>query len=263
MEIKKHEDELLNILESNIENKELFVNTLADQYPSEKETILESYSTWNELNSLDVETPSAEMDKAFYDSLSKMENSTPGAEDSKVVSLPPRKSNIFSLQRLGIAMTFLIGLGLGGYFDFFNTPSTIHDGQQLVDNSSLVRFASVEKTPHAGDRIKGIIDTKNETDLDSKILQALNDVICNDPNINVRLTAVETLVLFWDNPEAREILIKSIPFQDSPTVQLELADIMISLEAQSSSDKWNQLLSSTQVEPDIKSQLENTLKEIL
>ena len=267
MEIKKYEDELLNILESNIENKELYIKTLAEQYPSHRETIVRYYETWNELNILSPESPSAKMDQAFYQSLSEMESSSiktsNQSQDTKMVSMSGTSSKLFTLQRLGIAMTFLIGLALGGYLDFWGPDRTDSKISSVANNSKLVRFASVEQTPYASDRIKGIIRTKDNTHLEGKILHALNDVICHDPNINVRLTAIETLVTFWDIPEAREILIKSIPYQESPIVQLELADIMISLEAKTSSDKWNQLLSSTQVEPDVRSQLENTLKEIL
>lgn len=263
MEVKKYEDELLNILESNIQNKELYVKTLADQYPEHKETILANFSTWNDLSTLDIAAPSSKMDQAFYESMSNMEIPSAVNQTTKVVSISDSRSKLFTLQRLGIAMTFLVGLALGGYLDFFSPGGNMNNNGTAIDNSGLVRFASLEQMPHAGDRIKGIINTKGRSNLDAKILHALNEVICNDPNTNVRLTAIETLVTFWDSPAAREILIKSIPYQESPTVQLELADIMISLEAKSSSDKWNQLLSSTQVEPDIKSQLEQTLKEIL
>jgi len=263
MEVKKYEDELLNILESNIKNKGLYVKTLADQYPDHKEAILITFETWSDLSGGDIVSPSSKMDQAFYDSLSKLEISGAQPQPTKVLPIKNSSSKIFSLQRLSVAMTFLVGLALGGYLDFFGGHENFNSKDIVVDNSRLVRFASLEQTPHAGDRIKGIINTKSRSTLDAKILHALNDVICHDPNTNVRLTAIETLVTFWDSPEAREILIKSIPYQESPTVQLELADIMISLEAKSSSDKWNQLLSSTQVEPDIKSQLEQTLKEIL
>lgn len=262
METKKYEDELLSILESNIKNKGLYIKTLADQHPDEKAVILDYFDTWNELDTLDTEVPSSGMDDAFYESLSKIAKEKPHAPDTEVIPLTSNKTKIFSLQRLGIAMTFLVGLALGGYLDIFNGVDSTTP-QTNFDKPGLVRFASLEYTPRAGDRIKGINNTKNRSDLDARILHALNDVICHDPNINVRLTAVETLVSYWDSPEAREILIKSIPYQNSPIVQLELADIMISLEAKTSSDKWNQLLSSSQVDPDIRSQLENTLKEIL
>lgn len=263
MEIEKYEEELLNILESNIQNKELYVSTLADLNPKAKGVIMQAYDTWSELNTLESESPSSSMDNSFYESLSKFDNSRSEKSDMHIVPTPKKASKIFTLQRLGIAMTFMIGLALGGYLDFFGTNDSENRTHYAVNNSGLVKFASIEQTPLASDRIKGIIGTKSHSDLDAKILYALNDVICNDPSINVRLSAIETLVLFWDNPDARKILIKAIPFQNSPIVQLELADIMISLEAKTSSENWNQLLSSNQLEPDIRSQLENTLKEIL
>lgn len=263
MEIKKYEDEFLNILESKIVNKALYINTLAKQYPHDADVILKDFSVWKELNQLDSVNPSVNMDQAFYKTLSEIEYQNKDKEEAKIVSMPNVKSTLFSLQRLGIAMTFLVGIGLGSYLKIFSSEPVQETMFNTTNNSGLVKFASTEKTPFASDRIKGINVAKHQPNLDDKILKALNEVICFDPNINVRLSAIETLVLFWNNPEARAILIKSIPYQESPIVQLELADIMISMEAKTSSDNWNQLLSSSQVEPDIRSQLENTLKEIL
>lgn len=262
MEVKKYEEELLNILESNIENKAHYVKSLISLYPDAEVDILEGFDTWNELNTLEVEAPSAAMDAEFYKNLSAFEKTNPNLKEAKVRELSPKPQKVFTLRRLAIAMTFFLGLALGDFLDVFN-PSNNPAKTQTIDESSMVRFASLTETPLASDRIKGIISNKNEASLNSKILGALNDVLINDPNINVRLSAIETLVLFWDIPEAREILIKAIPLQESPTVQLELADVMMSMEASKSSDNWNKLLSSDQLEPEVKSQLENTLKEIL
>lgn len=259
--MKKHEEELLNILESNIDNKAHYVNSLASLYPDDHKEIMEAYDTWNELATINVVPPSKNMDDNFYKQLAELEQEK--NESAKVVPLKKESNNVFSLRRLGVAMTFLLGLALGGYLDLFNTSSSPSVADNNSQHENYVTFASLEQTPNAGDRIKGIINAKKETNPNQKILEALNDVLCNDPNVNVRLSAIETLVLFWDIPEAREILIKAIPRQDSPIVQMELADVMISLEAKSSSNKWNQLLTSGTIEPDIKDQLQNTLKELL
>jgi len=261
--MKKYEEELLNILESNIQNKAHYISSLTDLYPDDKTEILEAFETWNELAAVEVIPPTENMDREFYKQLSEYELKHENLEKAKVVPLKNESNNIFSLRKLGIAMTFLIGLAIGNFLDIFNVrPSSVAE-QSVQMNDDLVTFASLEQTPLAGDRIRGIINAKNQLNPNQKILAALNDVLCNDPNVNVRLSAIETLVLFWDIPEAREILIKAIPKQDSPIVQMELADVMISLEAKNSSNKWNQLLKSGTMEPDIKEQLENTLKELL
>jgi len=88
-------------------------------------------------------------------------------------------------------------------------------------------------------------------------------VILNDPNVNVRLSAIETMVLFSDMPEARTYLIEAIPHQRSSIVQLELADVMIMLEEKESADEWQELLESDMLESDAKIHLEESLKTIL
>lgn len=263
MNNNSYEDELLNILESNIQNKRHYITSLIKLHPDQEVEIMDTYNTWDELNTLDMEPPSSKMDKMFYESLSEFETKFKESKEAPVIKLDQNRNNIFTLKRLGIAMTFLLGIALGGVFDLFDSKQVVANHQNSSQQNNLVKFASLQETPLAADRIKGIINAKNESKPNSRILAGLNNVICNDPNINVRLSAIETLVLFWDIPEAREILIKAIPLQQSPLLQLELADIMISMEARSSGDKWNQLLSSDELEPDIKEQLHNTLKEIL
>lgn len=260
--IKKYEEELLSILESNIPNKAHYVNSLVELYPDSKSEILESFEVWNDLADIEIEAHSSDMDDKFYEELSKFNNNRLTEDQGKVIPIN-NTSKIISLRNLGIAMTFLLGLALGNFFDLPGSKTNGKLTQVQTQQEDLIRFASLKHTPKAGERIKGIIKAKLETNPNQKILAALNEVLCNDPNVNVRLTAIETLVLFWDIPEAREILIKAIPLQDSPIVQMELADVMISLGASSSSNKWNQLLDSGRMDPDIKSQLENTLKELL
>ena len=260
--IKKYEEELLSILESNIPNKAHYINSLVELYPDSKTEILESFEVWNDLSEIEMEAHSSDMDDKFYEELNNFTKDTVTEDQGKVIPLNTA-NKVFSVRNLGIAMTFLLGIALGNFFDFPGSKMNDNVTQVPAQQEDLVMFASLEHTPQAGERIKGIIKAKHETNPNQKILAALNDVLCHDPNVNVRLTAIETLVLFWDIPEAREILIKAIPLQDSPIVQMELADVMISLEASSSSNKWNQLLESGQMDPDIKLQLENTLKELL
>lgn len=259
----KYEEELLNILESNIQNKTHYIKSLTELYPEDKAEIFEAFEIWQELGAINIVPASEQMDSNFYKQLSELETEQKSQKETSIVPMKNESAKIFTLRRLGIAMTFLLGLMIGNFTDLFrpSTPNTVENNPQQKEE--LVMFASLEQTPSAGDRIKGIIDAKKEVNPNQKILSALNEVLCNDPNVNVRLSAIETLVLFWDIPEAREILIKAITKQESPLVQMELADVMISLEAKTSGNKWNQLLKSGTLEPDIKEQLQNTLKELL
>lgn len=248
--------ELAELMESNLVDKRKHVARLMTAYPENNNEIDEAFETWENLKSIHVPAPGAEMDANFYKMLSTHAN--------RVVEQPNKintKIKWFNPRALAIAATFLIGLSIGSWLNFGdeNTPLEGRTSEQ----SNVVSFASLELTPAASDRIREINVVKSQESLDMKIIKALNKVILHDPNINVRLTAIETMVLFSDIPEARRYLIEAIPYQQSSIVQLELADIMIGLEEKESSDEWQQLLESDQLESDVRSRLKENLKTLL
>ena len=269
--VDTHMDELSEILGSALSNKQIHVERLQQAYPDQKVEISEAYNVWKDLESVEVPTFSGDMDAGFYKMLNEAQSTeAPG----NVVPLAPnvdgpkgaeRKSLIFNLftpRRMAIAATFILGLAIGKWLDFGNALPNV-DNVEQVDSRGEVSFASYEQTPSPYDRIKGINKVKEQENPDLRIIKALNRVILNDPNVNVRLSAIETMVLFSDMPEARTYLIEAIPHQRSSIVQLELADIMIMLEEKGSADEWNELLESDMLEKDAKIHLQESLKTIL
>lgn len=259
--VDTHIDELSELLGSALSNKKVHIERLQLAYPQYKEEINEAFEVWKSLEAIEVLEPSGGMDAGFY----KMLNEAQSDEVPIIQPIKKKKSNIYSLltpQRLAVAATFALGLAIGQWLDFGNATSVQPD-RDKIESSNEVSFASYEQTPSAYERIKGINKIKKQDNPDLKIIKALNQVILNDPNVNVRLTAIETMVLFSDMPEARTYLIKAIPYQRSSIVQLELADIMTMLEEKGSADEWNELLESDMLESDAKIHLQESLKTIL
>lgn len=267
-QVKDYESELLDILESNLSNKDVHVERLMSYYPDSKSEISTSYMTWKDLDQVNVPSIRPQMDDAFYAMLHKQTLSEKSDASHVMSSSSPEDTSkgilrLFSPTRLAIAATFVIGMMAGQWLDF-GGPSDLDQPQPIeIEGDSQVHFASLEHTPSAMRRIQGINEVKSQDEPGLKIIDALNQVILNDPNVNVRLTAIETMVLFSDIPEARAYLIEAIPHQASPIVQLELADVMIALEEKSSADKWNQLLQSDNMETETKIHLKESLKQIL
>jgi len=54
-----------------------------------------------------------------------------------------------------------------------------------------------------------------------RVIKALFTTLNSDPNINVRLVAIESLAKYAETPEVRMELVKSIELQDAPLVQIE------------------------------------------
>lgn len=264
--VDSHMDELSEILGSALSNKQIHVERLQQAYPDQSEEIREAYDIWKDLEAIEVPSISGDMDAGFYKLLNEAQsNVVPLVPKSNMEKENRKRPSVFNLitpRRLAIAATFVMGLAIGKWLDFGNTQPR-EDKMEQVDDRGEVSFASYEETPSPYDRIKGINKVKEQENPDLKIIKALNRVILNDPNVNVRLSAIETMVLFSDMPEARAYLIEAIPHQRSSIVQLELADIMIMLEEKESADEWNELLESDMLESDAKIHLEESLKTIL
>lgn len=255
--LEDHLAELTELMECNLDDKKKHVERLMKVYPEHSLEIEGAFSTWEDLKTLDTPVPGAQMDANFYKMLNSVDNSnetTKEVRKGKIRWLNPRI--------LAVAATFLLGLSIGNWLNLDQRSDQIENAI-VSDKTNEISFASIELTPAASDRIREINDFKSQESVDLKILDALNKVILNDPNVNVRLTAIETMVLFSDIPEARKYLIEAIPFQESSIVQLELADIMIGLEEKESSDEWQQLLESDQLETDVRFRLKENLKTIL
>jgi hypothetical protein len=62
---------------------------------------------------------------------------------------------------------------------------------------------------------------------DTQVLAALLHAVNHDPNVNVRLAAVDALRKFAGNPVVKGSLDQSLVKQDSPMVQLALIDFIV------------------------------------
>jgi HEAT repeat protein len=80
------------------------------------------------------------------------------------------------------------------------------------------------------ERLRGVEWASRLEQPDDAILAALLHALDSDPNVNVRLAAVEALLPFARQTSVRRALLDSLPRQQSPLVQVELIDLMVGLE---------------------------------
>src|SRR4030042_3370263 len=90
---------------------------------------------------------------------------------------------------------------------------------------------------------------------DEAVLTALARTVNDDPNVNVRLMAVEALAVYADHPKVREALVQAIVRQESPLVQLALADGMLALNEKRAVDPIRKIIASPLVDYSAKSNL--------
>ena len=113
------------------------------------------------------------------------------------------------------------------------------------------------------DRLKAVKISNKMTDASGPVVEALLRTLNNDENINVRLAAIEALADFSQNPKVRKGLIDAIQYQDSPMVQLTLAELMVFLQDKRSVDEFKNLMNKKDIPLEIKDQLNEKIKVLL
>ncbi|MCA0229523.1 MAG: HEAT repeat domain-containing protein [Bacteroidetes bacterium] len=155
---------------------------------------------------------------------------------------------------------------LGGYF--LMRPKEVAYQEKMdtltkeVQEMRQMMMLSLIDNPSASERLKAVSYTKEITDVDDKVVQALFTTLNNDPNVNVRLVTLEALAELAHDPDVRQGLVLSLTKQDSPLVQVALADVMVKLQEKRSIKAFKQMLRRDDLNDLVKSKLQQTIKDL-
>lgn len=227
--------------------------------PNYHQEVAELKSTWTKVEALEIPVPSAKMDAQFYAMLNseKEKNLLAGT------SIFEKMKSYFSFptyQQLAYSMAVLaIGLFVGYQFNF--NKNIVPENTELVNTEtekvrSQLVLALLDQ-PSANKRLQGVNEANKLDNVTESVIAVLFKTLNNDENVNVRLAAVESLSNYVDNPMVREGLVKSIVAQESPLVQIALADLMVLIQEKKSIDPMEELLQ----QPDINATAKQKLKE--
>jgi anti-sigma factor RsiW len=183
--------------------------------------------TWEMLGLLEQEQPSAQLRPRFYASLEAYRQ---GLQSAAAAPAPARR-RFFDWGWQGWAWSaalLVAGLGAGQWLgqrdraraDLAGLQDEVHHMRQLVTLSLLEQQS-------ASERLRGVDYSSRVDQSDTQVLAALLHAVNHDPNVNVRLAAVDALRKFAGNPSVKGTLDQSLVKQDSPMVQLALIDFMV------------------------------------
>jgi len=162
-----------------------------------------------------------------------------------------------------LAYSFLL-IFIGWTGGYWLTPDSRIDQMSAEINQmkEIVTLTMLTQQSPA-DRIKAVNHVNNLDKIDEKIVTALLGTLNSDPNVNVRLVTVEALLEFSDIPEVRQGLVMSISQQNSPLVQLALADAMSALQEKSSVGQLQKLLEKKDLNDSVREQIEKSIQTLI
>jgi len=201
--------------------------------------------------------PGEKMRNRFYQMLAEEQNQTTDSVSEKVKALLAS----FQIRRMAAALgIFLAGMLIGNWQTPFN------DYRQQLDRLTAevsqmreVMMLSLLDNDSATERLKAVNISTEVKSADNRITEALLKTLNNDPNVNVRLAAIEALLHHASNPLAREGLVNAITVQESPIVQAALADAMLILQEKKSVEEFRKLLDRNSLDRSIRDKLQTTI----
>lgn len=205
--------------------------------------------------------PSLKMDDAFYGMLA--EEKRKERKGAVRFQLPDWS---MLLPRLAFA-TVLIAAGFaGGYFMQRSSATERPDVSRLtqeVSNLKEMMLLSMLEKESATERLKAVSLTSEMNEVSDKVTSALFETLNNDESVNVRLAALEALKPYVRNGDVRKKLVLSIGKQDSPLVQVELAQLMVELQEKKSVKELKKLLENDQTPNEVKSKIRESIEVLI
>lgn len=189
---------------------------------------------WQGLGRIPEAQPSRELRRRFYERLD--------AYQQGVSETPPRGSWAQRLRLwLPARAAWQAGFGVAmlavGFFAGYRIDSQRDNAQvsqlrsEVSDMRQLVTLSLLQQQ-NASERLRGVTYAYRVAESDTEVLSALLETVSHDPNVNVRLAAVDALHSFGGSPVARRGLILALPKQESPLVQVSLIDTLAEMKDQ-------------------------------
>lgn len=220
------------------------------------------------------------------DSISGLPAPEPGAQmrvnframldEFKAAEIKPAAANSFwvrlkkswALQpRLPLAYGFMIMLICGCAVYWFSRNSQqekeVQELHAQVHELKQTMMLAMLDNPLASERLKAVNYTGEMKRVDQTVITALLATLNNDPNDNVRLSTLEALTRLAADPEVRTGLIQSITKQDSPVIQLAIADVMLRLQEKRSVNSLKQLLKQKGLNDEVRTRVKETITKLI
>ena len=246
------------------ETKRLFADYWSQSLSAEDEIALEEHlggcdacrtesdrlgALWNDLTRLPVEEPGPSLRTRFYDLLR-------GAGSHPA---PARKPQM--IWRIAAGVALLIGGGLAGYS---LRPQDPELGQLRKEVSSMRQLVALSllQQQSASERLRGVSWAYRAEPTDSEVLGKLLEAVNGDPNVNVRLAAVDALHAFGSSTAARSKVLSSLEMQDAPLVQVAIIDLLVDLKERDAQPELRRLAGNISADAGVRQRAQWALERL-
>jgi hypothetical protein len=217
---------------------------------------------WQSLDLLPLEEPSGKVRERFYEMLGAYRQGLAAAE-----ARPARRWWTMPVwQAAAAAGLVAVGLGIGyGVRDDRSRPELVQLREEVASMRQLVALSLMQQQS-ASDRLRGVSWSYQVEPSDEEVMNALVTTVNHDPNVNVRLAAVDALRPFTGSPAthlmARNAVVQALPRQTTPIVQVALIDFLAELKERNAAPELRRLVSDPDIDSGVRKRAEWALERM-
>jgi hypothetical protein len=224
-------------------------------------------STWVALGELPEEEPGPELRGRFYSMLEDEKRRLARAERGSLLKRFERWLDSWMPKRPAVqvamaAMLLVVGVAAGtrletgprGDGEIAQLRGEVEQMQEMVSMSLLSQASTSE-------RLRGVNWSAKVSEPSQELLTSLTNTLESDPNINVRLAAVDALTLFRDEPTVVDAVTKALARESSPTVQIALIDLLTVIQEKKALDALRRFIDENNINPSVKEHAENRISD--
>lgn len=204
------------------------------------------------------------MRESFFDFLNKEKSNHQASNNIAKSFWNKLFANSIGMRLAYSLILVILGFGVGTVL----IPEDKHVGQmatlsgELSQMREMMMLTMLEKES-TSDRLKAVSLTSDMNNVSENVAAALLHTLNNDESVNVRLATLEALYPYTDNPKVRKGLIESIKMQNSPLVQIALAEIMVALQEKGSIEELKKILNKEETLQEVKEEMKNSLEVLI
>jgi len=224
---------------------------------------------WKNLALIPAEEPSPAMRTRFYDTLAAFRHGLESAPKhswrEKLIALWPKQPAFqmaasFALLVVGVGIGYTARPGAAKVQEPENPELAQLRGE--VTNMRQMVALSLLQQQSASERLRGVSYALQVPSSDTEVLSALLKTVNQDPNVNVRLQAVDALHQFGASPVMRTAVVQSIAKQDNPLVQIYLIDLLVDLRDKGAIPEIQKLANDTTVNAEVRDHAKSALGKL-
>ena len=263
MKCKEIQDHLIDFIDNSLEEK---MHRLISRHLKDCEecniALQELQTVFEAIDNEPEVVPDSSL-KANFEKMLLEEKSL--LKESKVVSLQSKtKSNWRTFLQIAATITLVI---LGYLYGKFEKNQSLTEEMAVLENEKTqmkqAMTISLIENESASKRLKAVNYAEEFENPGDDILKALINKMHYDDHTNVRLAAAEALAKFSDAEMVRKSLIKALEIEQDPSMQIELIQILVSIQEKRAIPSMERLLRNEETPNYVKDQVKIGLPELI